>query len=220
MKTSLANKIADILDKAKKDIKRVIEKYEQNEKRTEELTKSFLMSIDWKSYEAICIEYLIIKKCNAKATNTGADEGIDIIISNSKNKLTGIAQCKRWDKQIGVNLIREFFGVMASKRIEKGIFFTTSNFTHDAVEFCKNKKIILIDGNELIKQVNRLEESQQAKILNTATKGDYMTPTCAQCDEKMVKRISKKGWNAGNEFWGCINYPKCESLINIKKHEN
>jgi len=32
---------------------------------------------------------------------------------------------------------------------------------------------------------------------------------CPQCGGRLVKRVAKKGTNAGREFYGCSNYPKC-----------
>ena len=209
----LIDNIADIFIEATNKAKIEIEKAKAEKPA---LTKSFLMSIDWKSYEAVCVEYLILKNCNAKQTNTGADKGIDIKITNSKNELTGIAQCKRWSSKIGVNLVREFFGVMTNEKLEKGIFFTTSTFTADSIDFCKDKKILLINGDELINQLDKLKEDDKAQILAVATRGDYMTPTCARCDKKMLKRTTKKGKNIGNQFWGCANFPRCRSTINFK----
>ena len=39
------------------------------------------------------------------------------------------------------------------------------------------------------------------------------TPTCPRCGELMVKRLAKKGEHAGEEFYGCPNYPKCRGVI-------
>lgn len=39
---------------------------------------------------------------------------------------------------------------------------------------------------------------------------------CPKCGAKMVKRTASKGSYAGKEFWGCSNYPKCKSIINIQ----
>ncbi|MDQ7089041.1 MAG: restriction endonuclease [Methylococcales bacterium] len=180
----------------------------------QKLTKSLLLSIDWKNYENVCIEYLRIRNWKANGTGNGADGGIDITINSLEGKLVGIAQCKAWKKQIGVNLVRELFGVMASEGVEKGIFFTTSTFTPDAKTFCVNKKLYLIDCNELINRMNKLEESHQVKLLAVATSGNYTTPTCAKCNVKMTIRVSKKGSNIGREFWGCVNFPRCRSIIN------
>jgi ribosomal protein L37AE/L43A len=32
---------------------------------------------------------------------------------------------------------------------------------------------------------------------------------CPKCGSPLVVRIAKKGPNAGNEFWGCSDFPKC-----------
>jgi len=39
------------------------------------------------------------------------------------------------------------------------------------------------------------------------------TPTCPKCRVPMVKRMAKKGQNAGQEFYGCPNYPKCKEIV-------
>ena len=38
-------------------------------------------------------------------------------------------------------------------------------------------------------------------------------PSCPKCGGEMVKRVSKKGKNSGNEFWGCKNFPKCRGVF-------
>ncbi|GHD30042.1 nuclease-related domain-containing protein [Parahalioglobus pacificus] len=35
------------------------------------------------------------------------------------------------------------------------------------------------------------------------------TPSCPKCDIPMTLRTAKKGAKAGNQFWGCSNFPKC-----------
>ena len=32
---------------------------------------------------------------------------------------------------------------------------------------------------------------------------------CPKCGKELVLRTAKKGTNAGQQFWGCSNYPKC-----------
>jgi len=39
---------------------------------------------------------------------------------------------------------------------------------------------------------------------------------CPKCGAPMIKRKAVKGPNAGNEFYGCSNYPKCRCIINIQ----
>lgn len=40
-------------------------------------------------------------------------------------------------------------------------------------------------------------------------------PLCPGCNGEMVKRISKKGKNAGKEFWGCKDFPNCRGVVSI-----
>lgn len=32
---------------------------------------------------------------------------------------------------------------------------------------------------------------------------------CPVCSNAMIKRIAKRGANAGKAFWGCTSYPAC-----------
>lgn len=39
---------------------------------------------------------------------------------------------------------------------------------------------------------------------------------CPKCGGKLILRTTSKGANAGNQFWGCTNFPKCRYIKNIK----
>ncbi|MCX7088172.1 MAG: restriction endonuclease [Methylococcales bacterium] len=177
---------------------------------------AFLRSLEWKRYEDICMEYLRIKNCDANVTSIGADGGIDIKVYDKNGHLILIGQCKAWQKAIGVSLVRELYGVMASERVKHGVFLTTSIFSQDAVQFAQNKTMMLIDGSELVKLINNLDDVSKKSISKIATEGDYTTPTCVNCNQKMVKRVSKKDTTVRREFWGCINYPKCKNMMYAK----
>lgn len=56
-----------------------------------------------------------------------------------------------------------------------------------------------------------------SKVIDT--RGNTMSPTCPNCGSSMVKRIAKKGPNAGNEFYGCVNFPHCRGTRSIEKAE-
>jgi ribosomal protein S27AE len=40
-------------------------------------------------------------------------------------------------------------------------------------------------------------------------------PTCPKCGGTMLLRTAKSGANAGGQFWGCANYPKCRSVVPV-----
>ena len=183
---------------------------------TGEWTVQLLLALEWKRFEEVCHTYLIMNNHNAELTTIGADGGIDIKIKDKKGKVIAIGQCKAWQKAIGVSLVRELYGVMASERVKHGVFLTTSIFSQDAVQFAQNKTMMLIDGSELVKLINNLDDVSKKSISKIATEGDYTTPTCVNCNQKMVKRVSKKDTTVRREFWGCINYPKCKNMMYAK----
>jgi restriction system protein len=38
---------------------------------------------------------------------------------------------------------------------------------------------------------------------------------CPICSGLMALRTARKGGNAGSQFWGCVNYPKCKGTLRI-----
>ncbi|MGD9158457.1 MAG: four helix bundle suffix domain-containing protein [Desulfobacteraceae bacterium] len=40
-------------------------------------------------------------------------------------------------------------------------------------------------------------------------------PPCPICGKMMVVRTAKSGKNAGNQFWGCSDYPNCKGVVNL-----
>ncbi len=41
-------------------------------------------------------------------------------------------------------------------------------------------------------------------------------PHCPLCGGPMVKRLAKRGANAGHPFWSCANYPQCQGSMRIR----
>jgi restriction system protein len=186
--------------------------------KTQTWDVSILKEIEWKRFEKICTEYLRMAGYIAQETNIGADGGVDIHVKKpSDENFKGIVQCKAWNTyKVGVKPIRELFGIMAAERISTGIFITSGDFTSEAEEFAKGK-INLVWGEKFINLIKKLSEDDQKGLLDVALDGDYRTPTCPQCDIKMALRESKKGRNAGGQFWGCVRYPQCRQTLIYKE---
>lgn len=45
-------------------------------------------------------------------------------------------------------------------------------------------------------------------------------PLCSKCGIPMVRRRATKGGNAGTEFYGCPNYPRCHEKLSIDEVAN
>ena len=88
----------------------------------------------------------------AKVTKASHDEGIDGVINEDRLGLDVIyIQAKRWQQTVGRKEIQSFVGALAGQKATKGVFITTSEFAHTAIDYAKqvSQKVILIDGDRL-----------------------------------------------------------------------
>lgn len=66
--------------------------------------------------------------------------------------------------------------------------------------------------------VDYTEKYRQPAATNTPAEPAANTdsaPVCQRCGVPMVRRKARRGENAGSEFWGCPNYPKCRNIVPI-----
>ncbi|MGM0682312.1 MAG: topoisomerase DNA-binding C4 zinc finger domain-containing protein [Thermodesulfobacteriota bacterium] len=45
------------------------------------------------------------------------------------------------------------------------------------------------------------------------------SPVCPKCSGEMILRTAKSGENKGRQFWGCVNYPRCRSILPFEEQE-
>lgn len=88
-----------------------------------------------------------------KVTNRTNDGGIDGIIDEDKLGFDKVhIQAKRWNhgNNVGRRELQGFVGALAGQSGSKGVFITTSDFTHEALEYNpSNVKIVKINGKRL-----------------------------------------------------------------------
>ncbi|GLQ33315.1 NERD domain-containing protein [Litoribrevibacter albus] len=92
--------------------------------------------------------------------------------------------------------------------------------------FIKNHKERVLDEGKINKIVKQIQEGRLKPSFKTdrehvrnlkqrhsreAVSQD--NPVCPKCGNSMVKRLAKKGGNAGQEFWGCSTFPKCRAVV-------
>ena len=177
--------------------------------RTNSWNKQVFADIEWRRFEAVCERLFAQSGFKTKSQSHGADGGVDVwMYSAHAEGPVSIAQCKHFrSKEVDVKLIREFFGVMSSHKLQRGTFVTTSTFTADAQKFANENGINALDGDKLLKLIATRTPEQQKELLDIAYEGEYSIPTCASCGIKLVKRT---------KFWGCSNFPKCRTQIYFK----
>src|SRR5712691_464574 len=62
----------------------------------------------------------------------------------------------------------------------------------------------------LVRAVRSARARQTGKVVtNTNVVSAGVVRHCPICHSQMVKRKARRGSRAGQEFWGCPNYPDC-----------
>lgn len=172
-----------------------------------------LQSIEWQRFEDLCAAYYRASGMRAETTALGPDGGVDVYLyRGEETQPCAIVQCKaRPEQRIGVDKIRELFGVQAAQKVGQSIFITSGSYTDDAMAFAKVNAMTLITGEMLLMLLLYLPAAESQRLLALATEGDYTTPTCPSCGQKMVAKESARG-----RFWGCRDYPRCCGRLGMR----
>jgi hypothetical protein len=87
----------------------------------------------------------------------------------------------------------------------------------------ENRIISIYDALYPCSQTSMEQKAQHIQNVQASKKphnkeisNNFQNLQCPQCGGSLVLRTSKKGANAGNQFYGCSNYPKCKYIRNIK----
>lgn len=171
--------------------------------------RAALEDMSWQEFEQLVGEYFRRKGFSVQETGGGgADGGVDLVATLGKDRY--LVQCKRWKaRNVDVATVRELYGVMAAQGAAGAFVVSSVNFTDDARKFSEGREIDIISGDEIIADI-----ADQGVVLPqlAGKSGPGLTsaaPACPQCGSGMVRRIARKGANAGNAFWGCSTYPAC-----------
>ena len=185
-----------------------------------------LDGMSWREFEMLVGEgFRLLGYRVAETGGGGADGGVDLVLSkpgmNGGEKL--LVQCKQWRAyKVGVDVVRELYGVMAARGATGGFVVTSGRFTDEAVGFASGRNVTLVDGPKLrglLQQTRAIatspatEPAAQSPAQSRAAPA--ASPACPLCSTHMVRRTAKRGANAGIEFLGCTGYPACRGTRTI-----
>jgi len=175
-----------------------------------------LDGMSWQQFERLVGEGFRLQGYRAVETGGGgADGGIDLVLSKDGEKY--LVQCKQWRAfRVGVDVVRELYGVMAARGAAGGFVVTSGRFTEEARKFAEGRNVQLIDGTRLRALIKQAAGTPQPGAAMPAVSAPGVVapaataPTCPVCAKAMILRTAKRGANAGREFWGCSGYPSCK----------
>jgi len=193
-----------------------------------------LVSITWREFELLVGEALRRRGFTVQeAGGNGPDGGIDLVARRDGEKY--LVQCKQWRAmQVGVSVVRELYGAMAAEGAVGGFVITSGRFTNPAKEFASGRNLQLVDGTQLNQWINESKRpaAKPEPVVDTHViepvivvpdvkvtpepepqkPAESKAPACPHCKKPMVVKVARTGRNAGGNFWGCGDYPKCRGI--------
>lgn len=175
-----------------------------------------LNGMNWHEFEMLVGEGFRLQGYQVGETGGGgADGGVDLVLKRAGEQF--LVQCKQWRAfKVGVDVVRELYGVMAARGAAGGFVVTSGRFTDAATSFASGRNVTLIDGPKLHRllreakaAVNRSTPRPSATPAVQPTESPMPASNCPVCAKPMVRRTAKRGANVGGEFWGCTSYPAC-----------
>lgn len=179
-----------------------------------------LDGMSWREFEMLVGEGFRLQGYQVVETGGGgADGGVDLVLARP-GKSGGekfLVQCKQWRAyKVGVDVVRELYGVMAARGATGGFVVTSGRFTDDAVSFASGRNVTLVDGPKLVGLIRQAKAGAGQPAARTVaanatppSAASAQATACPLCSKPMVRRTAKRGANAGGEFWGCTGYPAC-----------
>ncbi len=201
-----------------------------------------LDGMSWQSFEMLVGEGFRLQGYQVTETGGGgADGGLDLVLTKGGEKF--LVQCKQWRAmKVGVEIVRELYGVMAARGATGGFVVTSGRFTNDAKLFTQGRNLQLVDGPRLLAMLQQAQQSRSAVAAVIAAHGGVhhepasppaaapagatpgasasvtassTQPGCPNCGCGMVRRIARTGKNAGGTFWGCSTFPACRGVRQV-----
>ena len=179
-----------------------------------------LNGMSWREFEMLVGEGFRLQGYQVVETGGGgADGGVDLVLTKP-GKNGGekhLVQCKQWRAfKVGVDVVRELYGVMAARGATGGFVVTSGRFTDEAISFASGRNLTLVDGPKLhglLRQakagVDRSPTRPAAAPSAQPSAAPAQAASCPLCSKPMARRTAKRGANAGGDFWGCTGYPAC-----------
>lgn len=193
-----------------------------------------IAQMSWREFEVLVAEHF--RRLGFSVIETGGggpDGGVDVLLRKGSDQY--IVQCKHWRaRRVGVEPVRELYGVMAARRMAGGFVVTSGDFTEEARAFVAGRELELINGKALQRGIRQKAPSTPVGPKASAAKAprpmvsappvvfaEPTAPPCPKCGSAMAFRVAKKGPNAGHPFWGCSQFAqtKCNGTRTFREPE-
>lgn len=141
-----------------------------------------------------------------------------VVLANSKTVLDArYAKKEVKDQVIRVDQLAEY--IRKADADPKAVA-TTEKAMEDLAQFFlsrhQNPKIDYVTKFREMCSVKAEPSGETVSPAAPSAADDSTVILCPKCKAPMILRKAVKGPNAGNEFYGCSNYPKCRGIVQVK----
>jgi len=182
-----------------------------------------MVQMSWREFEVMVGEYF--RRLGFSVVENGGggpDGGVDLILQKGSDRY--LVQCKQWRAlRVGVQPVRELYGVMASRRIAGAFVVTSGDFTDEARSFAEGREIRLINGKALQRGIRAQAATagtlpQPLAAESSTASASQRNPMCPLCGSQMVVRQARAGNTPGKNFWGCGQFAqtKCRGTRELE----
>lgn len=165
-----------------------------------------IRNLSWQDFERLTGEYY--RRLGYRVGENpeeGADGGVDLRCHKGGDTL--LVQCKHWRREkVGVDKVREFFGVVVAEGANAGAFVTSGRYTPDAAAFGARVGLTLVDGPALLRMMQAVDRGSLSRPGTALANPDTI---CPRCGGELVTRRTGRGRRYGGSFVGCAAYPQC-----------
>ena len=123
-----------------------------------------LDGMSWREFELLVGEAFRLQGFRVSETGGGGpDGGVDLTLTKGTEKF--LVQCKQWKAfKVGVDVVRELYGVMAARGATGGFVVTSGRFTAEAKAFAEGRNVQLVDGPRLFSMIKQARQSVSAAV--------------------------------------------------------
>jgi len=186
--------------------------------RPDKWSVGLIGKLEWRMFEKLCIRVSRLKGNSVEENSNNRGTGVDFyLLAKDTNVRIGAVRCKNWHgKPIELEPLVELQRTVNKQKLHVGLLMYHGELSERAEAFLARPEVSIKVRNsiEILKQISALSERKQAKLLQRTTKGAYTTPSCPNCDVKLVMKI---GEATGVKFMVCPNAPSCVFSMSRRK---
>ncbi len=177
-------------------------------------SQELITDLERRAFKKLCMTYFQIKGHRIAEPGDKAAEGIDFYLHSNAGGRTedakplGIVQCRSWTpRNAGINVVRELNTVRTTAKVPLAILIVAGEVTSQARHLAEQTEVKIINGRKLLSLLKQLPAGQSEALLQDVTDDDFATPTCPNCEIKLVETGNPQ---TGEPFWSCPNFASCD----------